>query len=659
MRVIVSLLLLCCVGSSIAAPPPAAHFGRTPAMSKVVMSPDGLRLAWSESTATGDIVIMFDLQTRQQLRAFNVDEFLKLRDLDWADADTLLITVSRTILPRYGDNPQPMEFWRTQAVDAVGESGRTLLMEQGDRGMVAAASIVAVSTTKPDTVIMSSFDWSEANAAPALGSRVAAGRQRSGWVDNLYEVDTRTGKGTRIAAGSNFSEQWVVDADGKPVARSDWNPARSEFRILAKDGAAWRDAYRQSDGEVPGLAGLSEDGKAILMIATRGGTHDKLWSVPLDGSAPGVVIEDPTLDVMSVKIDRFTRHAVAVTFGGVEQPMRWINAAAEARYKTLKRSFPGMRVQSWDRSTDGSRMLAHVSSPSSPAIYYLVDFKAKTADIVGEEYPELADQPLGPMQAITYAARDGYEIPAYLTLPPGVEASNLPLVVLPHGGPESRDLPQFDWWVQFLATRGYAVLQPQFRGSSGFGDAHREAGVRQWGKRMQDDVTDGVKAMIERRIADPRRICIVGASYGGYSALAGAAFTPEFYACAASINGVTDLPMIIGSELNSAGAESDSVAYWKSHIGSAQDPDVIGRSPARHADKIRAPVLLLHGSDDTVVPIAQSELMAKRLTEAGKPHKLLRLQGEDHWLTRGATRTAVLSELEKFLAEHLGQGARR
>ena len=160
MRVIVSILLLCCTGVSLAAPPPPSHFGRTPAMSKVVMSPDGLRLAWSESTATGDIVVMFDLLKKTQLRAFNIDDFLKLRDLDWADEDTLLITVSRTILPRHGDNPQPMEFWRTQAVDAVGESGRTLLMEQGDRGMVAAASIVAVSTTKPDTVIMSSFDWS-------------------------------------------------------------------------------------------------------------------------------------------------------------------------------------------------------------------------------------------------------------------------------------------------------------------------------------------------------------------------------------------------------------------------------------------------------------------------------------------------------------------
>jgi dipeptidyl aminopeptidase/acylaminoacyl peptidase len=227
------------------------------------------------------------------------------------------------------------------------------------------------------------------------------------------------------------------------------------------------------------------------------------------------------------------------------------------------------------------------------------------------------------------------------------------MVVLPHGGPESRDARAFDWLAQFLASRGYAVLQPQFRGSTGYGEAHRKAGYRQWGRLMQDDVSDGVKALIEQGIADPKRICIVGASYGGYAALAGAAFTPELYACAVSINGVSNLPAMLSFEETYSGKDSDSVSYWKDHIGSRTSPEVISRSPSRAAANVRAPVLLLHGVNDSVVPITQSREMATALKSLAKPYTLIELPGEDHWLSRSDSRTRVLTEMEAFLATHL------
>jgi dipeptidyl aminopeptidase/acylaminoacyl peptidase len=231
--------------------------------------------------------------------------------------------------------------------------------------------------------------------------------------------------------------------------------------------------------------------------------------------------------------------------------------------------------------------------------------------------------------------------------------------MLPHGGPEFQDDASFDYVAQFLASRGYAVLQPQFRGSTGFGVAHRKAGYRQWGKLMQDDVTDGVRAMIDQGIADPKRVCIAGMSYGGYSALAGAAFTPELYACAISVNGLSDLPNMLGYQRRVGGDESDRVAYWKEHIGPANDPDVIARSPARAARNVRAPVLLIHGIDDSIVPVAQSQGMMRALGSV-PPHELIELSGEDHWLSRSATRIRVLTEMERFLAKHLpvtGQAA--
>jgi dipeptidyl aminopeptidase/acylaminoacyl peptidase len=333
--------------------------------------------------------------------------------------------------------------------------------------------------------------------------------------------------------------------------------------------------------------------------------------------------------------------------------IHWLDPQRGSQQRSLSSAFPGRRVVVADRSADGQRIVAIVDSPSQPDVYQLVDFATSRADIVGEAYPELAKVAFGEVRFYSYLARDGADIPTYLTLPPGSDGRNLPLIVLPHGGPESRDYDHFDWLAQFLATRGYAVLQPQFRGSTGFGEAHRRAGYRQWGGRMQDDLTDGVRHLVANGTADPTRVCIVGGSYGGYAALAGAAFTPELYACAASINGISDLPDFVMAKKRQSGEDSDSVAYWADHIGPAMDPNVAAKSPARSAGTVRANVLLMHGIDDSVVPLSQSEKMANALTSAGKPVTFVKMAREDHWLSRSDTRVQVLKELETFLARHL------
>jgi len=286
-------------------------------------------------------------------------------------------------------------------------------------------------------------------------------------------------------------------------------------------------------------------------------------------------------------------------------------------------------------------------------VYYLMDFRARRTEIVGETYPALATVALGSIRITSFKARDGTQIPAYLTLPPGSDGKRLPLVVLPHGGPELRDWPQFDWWSQFLATRGYAVLQPQFRGSTGFGEAFRLAGRRQWGGLMQDDVTDGVRALISDGTADPGRVCIVGASYGGYAALAGATFTPQLYRCAASINGVSDLADMLQWVQSRGGSQSDSLAYWHESIGQHSNPKIVQNSPVHAADRVIGPVLIMYSADDTVVAPSQSENMARALKEAGKDVTLVKLDGDDHWLSHGATRVQMLQQLEKFLGAQL------
>jgi dipeptidyl aminopeptidase/acylaminoacyl peptidase len=227
------------------------------------------------------------------------------------------------------------------------------------------------------------------------------------------------------------------------------------------------------------------------------------------------------------------------------------------------------------------------------------------------------------------------------------------MVVLPHGGPEARDYPAFNALVQLITSRGYLVLQPQFRGSTGFGEAFRKAGIHEWGGLMQDDVTDGVRAMIEQHLADPRRVCIVGWSYGGFAALAGAAFTPELYSCAVSINGLFDLPMMQVYEQKHAGESSGTALFVHEHMGSMHDPILADRSPNRHPGRITASVLLVESAEDTVVPAEQSELMANVLRAGRKPVKLLKLPGDDHWLSNPPTRIQAFTEIDSFLREHL------
>jgi dipeptidyl aminopeptidase/acylaminoacyl peptidase len=272
--------------------------------------------------------------------------------------------------------------------------------------------------------------------------------------------------------------------------------------------------------------------------------------------------------------------------------------------------------------------------------------------------PSLEGIAMGQIRATTFKSRDGVDIPVYVTTPPGHnDAKNAPTIIFPHGGPASRDEPGFDYWAQFMASRGYVVIQPQFRGSTGFGDAFAEAGVRQWGKRMQDDVSDAVAWAVKEGISNASRICIVGASYGGYAALAGATMTPELYKCAVSVAGVSDLPQVMREERADAGGRrSATVNYWANHIGSDDRAAMEAASPRRLASAVRAPILLIHGKDDTVVKFEQSRVMANALRTANKPFKLVELAGEDHWLSRGSTRLQMLREIDAFLAENLGPG---
>jgi dipeptidyl aminopeptidase/acylaminoacyl peptidase len=257
------------------------------------------------------------------------------------------------------------------------------------------------------------------------------------------------------------------------------------------------------------------------------------------------------------------------------------------------------------------------------------------------------------MTAVTYSARDGLEIPAYLSLPPG--AMNppqrlLPAIVLPHGGPIAQDVAAFDPWVQLLTNRGFAVLQMNFRGSTGYGREFRTSGFKQWGQAMQDDVTDGTRWLIEQGLADPEKICIFGGSYGGYAALMGAVRESGLYTCAVSLNGVSDLIALMDHQRRYAFYEA-AVA----HIGDRwTDRKMLKEnSPVNRADEIKIPVLLVHGTDDRTVPYSQSNAMANALEKADVTYQYLKIENADHSLTRGDHRLEFFTALDKFLGTYL------
>lgn len=604
-------------------------------MKSLALSPGGNMIAWVANAGTQPVLQVLDLANDKQVKRVDIPAGVQVGRLDWTDDQVLLIQ----------SDP-----FRPVAMEVTSGKARVLSRRGGDWDTAYDVRLLALRMNQPHKVLVSArgrnvlfYAADENSGRPRPGSDA----DRSGL--HLYEIDTLTGDGRVVQWGLVSTYGWIVDADGQAVARSDFKSRWNVFTVQHKRDSGWVDIFRLETGEKPELLGLTHDRAALLMRARLDRKTDAIWRLSLSDSTLKRVVSDDAEDLTSLVHDPYSREVLGAWTDGLTPKVLWVDEQAEKRATSLQKTFGGKQVELIGRSADGGRALVGVSSHAAPVTYYLIDFKRGTADTVGEDYPELVDVPLGEVRAFTYKARDGYEIPTYLTLPPGRAPTQLPLIVLPHDGAESRDKTKFDAVAQFLATRGYAVLQPQFRGSFGFGEAHRKAGYRQWGGLMQNDVTDGVRAMIEQGIADSKRVCIAGTGYGGYVALAGVAFTPELYACAISINGMSDLPDFISHVRRQFRIDDAFVAYFEDHLGS---PDIANKSPARAASNVKAPVLLIHGVNADLAPLAQSQAMMKALG-AQAPHELIELPGNAYWQESSATRTRLLTEMERFLAKHL------
>jgi dipeptidyl aminopeptidase/acylaminoacyl peptidase len=326
-----------------------------------------------------------------------------------------------------------------------------------------------------------------------------------------------------------------------------------------------------------------------------------------------------------------------------------------ARFKATRKAFPGFTVSLISYSQGLQRMVVKTEGGDDSGTYWTVDIASGKASPVGYPYPAIRPADVGESRAFHYAASDGLDIEAILTLPPGKQETGLPLVVMPHGGPiRVSDEVGFDWWAQAYASRGYAVIQPNYRGSSGYGRAFVEAAFGQWGRKMQTDLSEGVTKLAKDGVIDPKRVCIVGASYGGYAALAGVTLQQGIYRCAVSVAGPSDLKAFFNWEGRRSGFDTEVTRFWRALIVADAGGDGVMSvlSPSSAAARADAPIMLIHGKDDTVVPIEQSELMESALKRAGKPYEMVVLNGEDHWLSREETRKMMLRAAVEFVEKY-------
>ena len=618
------------------AAPPIAAYGQLPGMSHVAISPDGARFAAILGDETKAEIQIRDTATGALVSA-SATARDKLRNLQWAGPDHLIASISTTagvygILGR-------QEWFAINDFNLVTRKWKPLLANIENAMNVISGDVTVVNVDGRPVVIAPGFYIRSENVLSAL-----------------FRVYLESGRAVVQEVGTVDTNDWVIGSDGKAVARTEYAQRSGEWRLYTRpsgQGAWMRGMTKTAPVDRPSLLSLGRDDGSVLVSAR--GADD--WQMQEISVADGAWSRRADLDANSIIIDPATNRLIGTLDIGLETAEHKFFAEGDQRaWRGIARAFPGDLVSLSSWSDDHMTAIVEVEGPTNGDAFFIVDRKAKTAQKLGDRYPGIAAADIVPVQALRYKAADGMEIPAYLTLPRGRPAKGLPLIVLAHGGPESRDYPGFDWWAQAIASRGYAVLQPQFRGSSGFGGAHRDAGFGQWGRKMQTDLSDGVRKLVADGIVDPKKVCIAGASYGGYAALAGPTLDPGVYRCAAAIGGVSDLRRMLANEISDSGfsKENETLRYWKRFMGAASEDDarLDAISPARLAARVKVPVLLIHGKDDTVVRYEQSTIMEKALRDAGASVELVTLAGEDHWLSRATTRVQMLTALIGFLEKH-------
>ena len=626
-------LAVACLGSlssSMAAP--VDVYGHLPSLEDLALSPDGSKVAFVE-TDGDDRKLYVTALTERKVLATGIIGSTKLRAIEWMDNDNLLFEVSSTLTPEANALASNAEWFQLITFN------------------VATKKAVPMKFQVPGEITFNILkgDYTLREVKGATTLFVPALFESRGLMNGLFKYDVSHGYTHLIAKGTRHATQWLIDESGAIVGDFTYRDSEKNWELSFVGEKGKRSSVSgPAPIDVPTILGFDESGESVLFDFLENGEviwkplrlKDGTWGAPL---GKGQAFRTPL-------VDRKTGRIIGGIHGFDDAEVVFFDNELQAHWNAVLRAFPNERVSLLSHSDDYSKLLVRVFGARDGYVYALFDWYMHQSVILGRVYKGLDTN--AEVKTISYRAADGLEIPAYLTLPPGRAGTNLPLVVLPHGGPAAVDSNHFDWWAQALAAQGYAVVQPNFRGST-VNQQFLEAGYGEWGRKMQSDLSDAVRFLAQQGTIDPKRVCIVGASYGGYAALAGVTLDPGVYRCAVSVAGLSDLSRQLRWE-NRVVASADNITqrYWDRFLGvkGPDDPTLRAISPIEHVGTVTAPVLLIHGHDDSVVPYEQSQVMADALKRAGKPVTFLTLEHEDHWLSRSATRFKMLQATEDFLA---------
>lgn len=615
---------------TVQSPLPASAYAQLPFVEGARLSPDGLWIAGQFAVNGSQRIVVISPFDSNSLNQAALPDDVEVRSMQWVGNDNLLIRIM-AIRPLDGGDRAYIS--RVVALNRKTEKFTKLMWELGGQD---AADVLWV---------------------PKDGStRILLGGQNSIYMGDdfwpaVYSVDVTNGRHTTEANPRAEVLDWIADTSGVVRAAISNDRAKGTRTLLyrGKKGSAFdrKDRRAFDDLEVPVMIRANEN----KMLVLRPGTDGRDALVEIDGDS-GAVLQtlyqaEPGVDIEGVRYDDSGNEILGVYLGGAApDPLHWLDPALGELQKAFEKSLNGRRARIVSLSADRQRMLVRVDKPDEAGRLYYFDTADGNLHLFANLNSATNGTRAGKMEKVHYKARDGLEIEAIMTTPPGRDAKNLPVVILPHGGPWAHDTMDWDYWAQFIASRGYLVIQPNFRGSTGYGEAFLKKGEGQLGLAMQDDVNDALAWAAKQGMANPKRACVVGASYGGYVAMWGAARDPDMWKCSISIAGVANLRR----EVNDFG----DLLFGKRYREQWQKmtPDFPAVSPINHIDAIKVPMLLIHGKKDLTVDHAQSQSMFNKMKSAGKNVEFVSLPKADHYFTREPDRLALLSAIEAFLAKH-------
>jgi dienelactone hydrolase len=615
---------------------PLDAYGRLPSIEQAALSPDGSKIAFIQTLQDTRLLVIFDMSVEKVAGGVRMGDE-KIRQVRWADNDNLLITTASSSMPMELSGTKTewdlMQVYNLKThktkglLDHVHSNTRTM-------NVVYGRPVIVHPAGSHDTLLY--MQGLYVDQKTTLG---------------LFRINLTSGAEDLIRQGSNATQGWLVDDTGDAVAEQQYLENERRWAIRLLDGhRTMQTVSGAADIDSPDMMGLSAAGDAVIVaLAEADGVR---WRPLLmkDASWGSDLAHDESMTELLHK--NGSQRMMGMAYLGDTSRYHFEDPELQRGWEWAERVFGFQRVEFVSVSADHARILLRVLGPKTGYGYYLADIKEHLTRPVGNVYDGVKE--IAEVRAITYSAADGLKIPAYLTLPPDRPAKDLPVIVMPHGGPQARDILGFDWWAQALAAQGYAVLQPNYRGSD-LGKTWVEAGYGEWGKKMQTDLSDGLAYLAAQGIVDAKRACIVGASYGGYAALAGVSLQSGIYRCAVAVAGVSDpANMLAWVQHKESYGDKLGLRYWERFmaVNDTHDKKLDAVSPLKHADQIKVPLMLIHGREDSTVPYDQSEDMAKALKRAGKSAEFVTLDKEDHYLSRSATRLQMLTSSVQFLKKY-------